>query len=643
MTHSERTHLLSQPGTMATPTILSKRAPIGMVLQPALTSHCKRATVLASTLTLIGACSGEVSSSGGTPPGATTPVGDSMLPQGPTSPGGPGTVTDPTTPTAAEQARAEEVAETDETLREEDPELFTIAEGYFPGMEPSAMPARLVRLTRKQLDLTTEHLLPTYYFESSETKVPADPLVTNYEYAANLGVNSANFTPISEWVEDIAARVEANPSALITCTEGDATCLDGGARDFVSRAFRGVTTDETLTRFASFFTERVSQYGVASAAADLVRATLTSPSYLYRDEVLTDAVDEQLLPAQRLQSISYALSDSPPSRIGLSFMDAASLVGSESALQSTINTVLASDAARDKLLRFLISWLEIRDADDFDIDPSAFPEFTTEVAAAAVEETLALLQHHLSTDAPKLTPITQSTESFISSELAPIYGLSDVNADSSTPLDPSQRLGIFTQPAMIASHSGPVTTRLVKRGVFFTRKVMCLELGAPPEGVDTSVPEDATGTEREQIDAATQPGACAGCHQFINPFGFFQESYDPIGRFRTTDEHGLPVDPSIDVAFLDEGPLSTTTAVDALRAFTNSLRFQQCFTRQLFRYYLGRVEEPGDDPMLRHTFFEFAQSDGQDLMTLLGALAGSSDFTRRSESTASTSTPQENL
>ena len=44
-------------------------------------------------------------------------------------------------------------------------------------------------------------------------------------------------------------------------------------------------------------------------------------------------------------------------------------------------------------------------------------------------------------------------------------------------LDPAQRLGIFTQPAVIASHSGPTTTRLVKRGVFFTRKVMCMPLG----------------------------------------------------------------------------------------------------------------------------------------------------------------------
>ena len=87
---------------------------------------------------------------------------------------------------------------------------------------------------------------------------------------------------------------------------------------------------------------------------------------------------------------------------------------------------------------------------------------------------------------------------------------------------------------------------------------------------------------------------CTGCHAFINPFGFMQESYDPIGRFRTADE-GLPIDSIISVSFLDEGPLSTTSSVEALAGFTRSLRFQQCFARQLFRYYLGR--DKGDKDM----------------------------------------------
>ena len=102
------------------------------------------------------------------------------------------------------------------------------------------------------------------------------------------------------------------------------------------------------------------------------------------------------------------------------------------------------------------------------------------------------------------------TSAIVSQPSAFLYGLGQQNGD--VQLDASQRLGIFTQPAVIASHSGPITTRLVKRGVFFTRKVMCLPLGVPPEDIDTSVPEDAGDTERERIESVTTPARCAGCH-----------------------------------------------------------------------------------------------------------------------------------
>jgi hypothetical protein len=82
---------------------------------------------------------------------------------------------------------------------------------------------------------------------------------------------------------------------------------------------------------------------------------------------------------------------------------------------------------------------------------------------------------------------------------------------------------------------------------------------------------------------------------------------------------------------LDEGPLSTSSAVDALRGFTRSLRFQQCFTRQMFRFYMGRDETEGDDPLLRQLFFEFAQNDSQSMLTMLRSLASSASFSARAE------------
>ena len=85
------------------------------------------------------------------------------------------------------------------------------------------------------------------------------------------------------------------------------------------------------------------------------------------------------------------------------------------------------------------------------------------------------------------------------------------------------------------------------------------------------------------------------------------------------------------MGFLDEGPVATSSPVDALRTFTRSWRFQQCFARQLFRFYLGRDEVAGDDPVLRQMFFDFANGDQQDIVGMLRTLAAAPSFSRRTE------------
>ena len=55
--------------------------------------------------------------------------------------------------------------------------------------------------------------------------------------------------------------------------------------------------------------------------------------------------------------------------------------------------------------------------------------------------------------------------------------------------------------------------------------------------------------------------------------------------------------------------------------------FKQCFVRQMFRYYMGRSEEPSDDPMLREMFLAFVHND--NLLDLVAMLATSHRIGRR--------------
>ena len=152
------------------------------------------------------------------------------------------------------------------------------------------------------------------------TALPRDPLQTNYEYADNLSFNPANFTPFTSWVDADRRQREGRSRQASSTARPAATrprCLADKAKTFVRTAFRGTPSDAQLARYADFFTASVTAVGLPSATADLVDVTLTSPGYVFRDEVLTDAAG-LLLPAQHLQHITYTLADAPPEALGLS-------------------------------------------------------------------------------------------------------------------------------------------------------------------------------------------------------------------------------------------------------------------------------------------------------------------------------------
>ncbi|MDD9947615.1 MAG: DUF1588 domain-containing protein [Myxococcales bacterium] len=577
--------------------------------------------VHAWTVVLV-ACTGAVGDEQ-SPPWPSEGMGFSEERSGAGSAAGPGSVADPLDAAGNSPAdQSDGALRTDGVMRDADPELFDIAERYFPGQSMGATPERLVRLTRTQLELTARSVLGEAYDRSIAMAMPRDPLQTNYEYASILSWNRANFTPYVDWVDAQAQRVGAAPEGVVMCAPAElgSACPATAARAFVLRAFRGVVSEAQLDRYVDFYEAAIAEVGLAQATSELVRLTLTAPGYVFRDEVRTDA-EGRLLPAQHLQALTYTLADAPPEALGVDAGDP---------LAPAVERVLSSPFARDKLVRFFQAWLEVKAPDEFNIEPGVFPAFTPELAEAMKTEVERFLEHQLRGAAPSLAGVAQATESFVTGALADIYGVVGDPDGGPVALDPGQRLGVLTLPGVIASHSGPSTTRLVKRGVFFTRKVMCLPLGAPPPGIDTSVPESAGMTERERIETVTRSPTCQGCHAYINPFGFMLESYDPLGRFRDFDG-AHPIDPSIDFEFLEEGPVRAETAVEALVRLTGSWRFQQCFVRQLFRFYMARDEVPTDDPLLRRMFFAFAQDGAQDILAAMRVMVGDRAFSLRSE------------
>ncbi len=76
------------------------------------------------------------------------------------------------------------------------------------------------------------------------------------------------------------------------------------------------------------------------------------------------------------------------------------------------------------------------------------------------------------------------------------------------------------------------------------------------------------------------------------------------------------------------------------------MRFKQCFVRQLFRFYMGRDETPGDDPVLRQMFFGFAHQRRRRTSSAAARCSRArpaSRSARRRHETAATVTPHASL
>lgn len=510
------------------------------------------------------------------------------------------------------------------TMHHTDPVLYAAARQYFPNDTADVPAKRLVRLTRDQLDVTARALLPTYVLASVKLTMPRDPLQTNYEYADMLALNNGNIAGLTEWIAGVAARVREKPSGVIDCGGGPSPdCLRQQARAFVSRAYRGDVVPDTLDKAVAFYLASVQSNGYAQATGDLVEVVLNSPHFLFRRELDVNAA-KRLAPAQLLQAVTYTIADAPPEAVGLSSLKAAEYLRTGAEAGAIIKAIARSRPARAKLQRFFTAWLEIREPGDFTISPQVFPEFDATLASSIRDEAQHFLQAQLGRENPSLKDITQSPLSFVEKTVAALQNSrpDTAGSDATATADLSQRLGILSHPAVIASHSGPTDTRPIKRGVFWARKVMCMDLEPPPKDLHAKLYEMKGATQRQRIESSTAAPACAGCHKIINPFGFMLESYDALGRWRIND-NGAPIDTSVLIDFLDEEPVRTTGTVDALRTLTSSMMFKQCFVRQLFRSYMGRRENAGDDPLLRRMLFEFAADDSQDLLRLVWMLTSS--------------------
>ncbi len=491
--------------------------------------------------------------------------------------------------------------EDDKSIPNNDPKAKD-GTNFFPGTETEASNRRIFRLTQIQLDQTAAFVFPGLKLRSVKEFLPIDPKQTNYDYADFLTINAASYAPYRQWAAEIAKAVEASPKSLVNCAlvPPSADCHKKAVSAIIKKAFRGAAPAALEGTYFKFFEDQfVAQGDLGKALGSLSETILVAPEFLFRSEFNLDSKGT-LIPGELRQNMAFLAADRP--------ID--TLIGESADKETAANAAelaLAHPGAGEKLEQFFVDWLELRSPEEMRISKEVYPEFTDALAKGAIAEARAFLKFYLSKPEVKLSDIVKSRKSFPNADTAVVYE-ADAGKGQGSEHDPAHRLGIFTQPAFLLSRSGPIHPNIVKRGVFFMRKVMCLETGLTPSGVDTTIDEGSGRTERERIEAKTGNAPCSSCHQLINPFGFAFENFDALGRWRTKED-GVNVDPKVALDFLGFEGVVAQSPVEAIERFTTTDRFKQCFVRQMFRYYMGRNELKSDDPTLKAMFDTLKSED----------------------------------
>ena len=377
-------------------------------------------------------------------------------------------------------------------------------------------------------------------------------------------------------------------------------------QDFAHAAFRRPLTAEENKRLLDFYhsVAKQEEYGIEGAVRASVLRILVSPHFCYRVEVpppgkTIQPVDDLVL-ASRL---SYFLWSSMPDKELLD-LAAKGELKNESTLRTQVRHMLKDPKVSGFASEFFGQWLQYGDfLKSESVNRQVFPEFDEALKQAMFEEptrfAVALIQNDRS-----VLELLRSDETYVNKRLASHYGLPFHGAgatdwEKATGLLEQGRGGFPGMAVFLTKNSQPARTSPVKRGFWVVHKLLGEHIPAPPANVPVlpAKETDAKGKSiRELLAQHTANATCARCHQRFDPVGLSMEGFDAIGKRRTKDLAGRPIDNLV--------RLPTGKAAHGIPEFSKYLvaerkhEFTQTLCRKFLGFALGRSLELSDKALV---------------------------------------------
>jgi hypothetical protein len=224
------------------------------------------------------------------------------------------------------------------------------------------------------------------------------------------------------------------------------------------------------------------------------------------------------------------------------------------------------------------------------------------------DEPVRLAMHLIQHDRP-ITELLDSDLTFVNGALAKHYGGEIARQYSGASANPADwhrvsglremgRGGLLGMAVVLTKTSKGERTSPVKRGFWAVHHLLGQHFPPPPADVPELPPNEkqAAKTIRELIVAHTANPKCAMCHTHFDSLGMALEGFDPIGRARTSDLAGRPIDNAVT---LPNG--QTAQGIPGLIAYIQEHRrrdFIRNLCRKFLGYALGRSVLLSDQPLL---------------------------------------------
>ena len=466
--------------------------------------------------------------------------------------------------------------------------------------------------------------------------------------ATTLSAFSTTAQKVGEYVRDHFAAVTTCPSpATDACATSYLDTLAG-------KAYRRTLTPDEQARFRSLYDNLRSAVvkdqpitlTVEEATGFAVQALLLSPQLLWRWEVGAETSSSPpgvfLTDAELASNLSFFLTDGPPDDALRADASAGTLRAN---LGAHVDRILATPAARQWLTHVMQTYFTLNQLPGMIIDETKFPIVAGGALYADLDQESQLFLGDVMWNG-KVTDLLTSRKAFLNSNLASmIYGVpvpagATATHFTETMLPADERAGMLTNAGFLTTRAragaSPRTARARRQSIVHVRR------DAAPAGLagaaghhHRSVGNLDTQTAQEQVAFRAAAPACGTCHASFDPYGLVLDWYDVVGRYRTRDDLGKPVDGHTKLP-AEVGGAEIDTAVELADVLSKSDVFTNCMARSVLHDAL--VDASVELPLPSHQQAGCAaagvadslrRSEGQSFTDLFRAAATSPAFVLR--------------